>query len=249
MRLIFITIILLISQIAHSQTGKLVYFHSEEFEEVYTYRAYERIIKQDYSNGILKIKVATIDNCLPPNKGSYKIKNDTIYLDYAIPEDTVKTIVYDSINKDTLIVEEISYTLLVSDTYFELDYEIEGIENKNYTFFLKEEQIKLNDKKYMPAYYEHFINNSGQKDSVLLDDDEGYSYENYIDYNTKTLLKQIKSGYFNKDYFYSKTTEYFPTRKIKKETENFYSRNPNLPDKATIKEWDDKGNLIYEKTK
>jgi hypothetical protein len=249
MKLILITIILLTSQIAHSQTGKLVYFHGELFDEVHGMRAIKRIIKQEYKNNTCIIKVATTNKFGTPNTGSYEIKNDTIFLEYAYIPDTIKTVIYDSINNDTLIVEETSIPYFLCDMYYELDYEIEGIENKNYIIFLNKTQLKLNDKKYLPASYKQIKTKSGKKDSIIEYDDEGYVYEHEYDYNHEVLIKLIKKGDYNKDFFYKKITEYFPTGQVKSEIEHFYSRKTGIPDKKTVKEWDEKGNLITEKTK
>jgi len=211
-------------------------YKSYEHPEITTEIANKRIIKQEYINGKLKIDVATIDDCATPDSGICTIKNDTIYLDYYTKPLNIVVIKQ---NDSTTITEE-HFANIACDVYYEMQYEISKIENKDYKIFLKGEQIKINDKIYKPATYLTIKSKHGTNDSIIIYDEDGFVYSRtyYDDWTVKQLIK--------KKYNYKKIFEYFPSGKLKMEKEIFYFDSGEI-EKENIKEWNEKGKLLGKK--
>jgi antitoxin component YwqK of YwqJK toxin-antitoxin module len=206
-KLFYIIILILFTCITHAQEATLINYilHPCERDEMSNLNLIqERIIEKTYRHDTLSITVVNIMNCCSGDKGIIEVLDDSLFL-FSLFPDSVPVI---NRNGDTTGWDE--PPLCDCECCFTLEYEIAGIEQKDYIVFINGKEIELRLNKYKePGYFIY------EGDTMYYSDSEGYSYQ-YSFYESGKLKIIRKQKYPNHIW-----TTFYENGQVKEKT-NFY---------------------------
>jgi hypothetical protein len=247
---------LLGTQLTLGQTTKVKLFSFKNSTcdgEAESFRLRTRIISKELSNGLLTIHIGATATCCVDFVPKTTFKNGILNLDFAE-----------------------TGTPCECDCCYKFTYQMKGIKDDKIKITFKGKEIEQSDEKYKtyPVSFKmlngdtvNYIDKYGFRQGTWVLSSDSLMKKRYFEYadnravrrvnlfpngqiESELISEKIHFSADNRIYFeyseFNKLVEYYETGQKKRECYNDKKEHYNSYEKGTCKEWNEKGELIYE---